>query len=89
TSRSDEYTGELFERLREGGVRVELDERNEKLGLKIREAQLNKIPYMLIIGDKEVAERNISVRVREGGETSAMGIDDFMEEVQQKQTVRG
>jgi threonyl-tRNA synthetase len=84
TGRSDEYAGELFERLREGGVRVELDERNEKLGLKIREAQLNKIPYMLIIGDKEVAGRNISVRVREGGETSAMGIDDFMKEVQQK-----
>ncbi|MCP3678692.1 MAG: threonine--tRNA ligase [Deltaproteobacteria bacterium] len=89
TGRSDEYAGELFDRLREGGIRVELDERNEKLGLKIREAQLNKIPYMLIIGDKEVAERNISVRVREGGETSAMGIEDFMKEVQQKQTVRG
>jgi len=89
TGRSDEYAGDLLERLREAGVRVELDERNEKLGLKIREAQLKKIPYMLIIGDKEIAEGNISVRLREGGATSVMGIDDFMQEVQQKQTVRG
>ena len=84
TGRSDEYAGELFGRFREAGIRIELDDRNEKLGLKIREAQLSKIPYMLIIGDKEVADRNISVRSREGGETSAMDIEEFVQEVQQK-----
>lgn len=84
TGRSDEYAGELFGRFREAGIRIELDDRNEKLGLKIREAQLSKIPYMLIIGDKEVADRNISVRSRESGETSAMDIEGFVQEVQQK-----
>ncbi|MFQ5585598.1 MAG: threonine--tRNA ligase [Thermodesulfobacteriota bacterium] len=84
TNRSDEYAGEVFSRLREEGVRVELDERNEKLGFKIREAQMSKIPYMIIIGDKEVAEKTLSVRTREGGTTSMMDLEGFVREVQQK-----
>lgn len=73
------YAGELLERLRSAGWRAELDGRNEKLGYKIREAQLAKIPYALVIGDKEVESRTLSPR-RRGGETlEPMSLEDFIE----------
>ncbi|MEE9591361.1 MAG: threonine--tRNA ligase [Thermodesulfobacteriota bacterium] len=78
TDRSDEFARELYGRLKKEGVRIELDTRNEKLGLKIREAQLRKTPYMVIIGDKEVGERILSVRSREGGAMSIMGVEEFI-----------
>jgi threonyl-tRNA synthetase len=67
TDDQKDYGGEVFSALRDAGVRVELDDRNEKLGYKIREAQLAKIPYALVIGDKEVQSRTVSPR-RRGGE---------------------
>ena len=58
--------------------RVETDSRNEKIGYKIREAQLQKIPYMLIIGDKEAESGTVSVRMRGEGDIGAMAVDDFL-----------
>ena len=55
-----------------------LDDRSEKMGYKIREAQLNKIPYMLVVGDKEVEDGTVSVRKRGEGDLGAMAIDDFI-----------
>lgn len=74
-----EYANKVKDVLLNNGVRVELDSRNEKIGKKIREAQLEKVPYMLIIGDKEVEEGKVSVRHRKEGDKGAMGLDGFVE----------
>jgi threonyl-tRNA synthetase len=58
---------------------VELDDRQEKIGYKIREAQLQKVPYMLVVGDRERAEGTVSVRTRTGGDQGASTIDGFIE----------
>ena len=74
-----DYAYEVKKLLEENGLRVELDDRNEKIGYKIREARLQKVPYMLIIGDNEVENRTLSVRERgENGDLGAMGIDEFL-----------
>jgi threonyl-tRNA synthetase len=65
-------------RLRENGLRADLDERQEKIGYKIREAQLQKVPYMLVVGDREAAEGTVSVRTRAGGDQGASAIDGFI-----------
>ena len=62
-----EYAPAVRDRLAAAGLRVELDERQEKIGYKIREAQLQKVPYMLVVGDREAAEGTVSVRSRAGG----------------------
>ena len=59
------------------GLRVELDDRQEKIGYKIREAQLQKIPYMLVIGDREAAEGTVAVRTRAGGDQGARPVAEF------------
>ena len=59
------------------GVRVETDLRNEKIGYKIREAQMQKLPYMLVVGDKEAEAGTVSVRTRGGVDLGAMPLDDF------------
>ena len=59
------------------GFRVEVDERSEKIGYKIREAQLHKIPYMLLVGDKEVEDSTVSVRKRGEGDLGASSVQDF------------
>ncbi len=69
TSRQDSYAGEVSTYLRTKGFRVEMDRRNEKIGLKIREARTQKIPYMVILGDKELEHRSLAVRTR-GQETT-------------------
>jgi len=71
-----DYARSVRDELREAGLRVDLDDRQEKIGYKIREAQLQKVPYMLVVGDREVTERTVSVRSRTGGDlgpTSAAG----------------
>jgi threonyl-tRNA synthetase len=60
------------------GLRVELDDRQEKIGYKIREAQLQKIPYMLVTGDREAAEEAVSVRSRSAGDMGSRGVDAFI-----------
>ena len=71
------YGEEVSQKLREEGFRVQIDDRNEKIGLKIREAQLKKIPYMLVIGDKEVDEQVVAVRHRFEGDLGKMSIEAF------------
>jgi len=73
-----DYARSIRDQLAPVGLRVELDERQEKIGYKIREAQLQKIPYMLVVGDKEVAEGTVSVRARTGGDQGGRRVDDFV-----------
>ena len=79
TDRSRPWAEEVTRRLEAAGVRVEADLRNEKIGYKIREAQTQKIPYMLVIGDKEAEAGQVAVRTRAGGDKGAMPLDAFTE----------
>lgn len=79
-----EYARKVREILDEQDIRVELDERNEKIGYKIREAQLQKIPYMIIVGEKEESSNTISVRNREKGDLGNYTIENFINEVKEK-----
>ena len=69
---------EIFDALSKAGFRVELDDRSEKIGYKIREAQLQKIPYMLVIGDKEVETNTVSIRSRKNGDEGSMSVEEFI-----------
>ena len=73
-----EYAEQLQRKLEALNMRTELDERNEKIGYKIREAQLQKVPYMLVIGEKEMSEGKVAVRSRKTGESTVMTIDEFI-----------
>ena len=77
TDRSRDWAVEVAKRLDAAGIRVETDLRNEKIGYKIREAQGQKIPYMLVIGDKEAEAGAVAVRTRAGGDKGAMPLDEF------------
>ena len=79
TSRGDDYANQVCERLRAEGIRAETDLRNEKLGFKIREAQLQKMPYMLIIGDRELAQQGVSPRTRGREDLGFMTLEAFIE----------
>ena len=83
-----EYARQVHARLRDAGLRVEVDERQEKIGYKIREAQLQKVPYMLVVGDKEAAAGSVSVRSRAAGDQGSRPLDEFVQlallEVKQK-----
>jgi threonyl-tRNA synthetase len=75
------YAEDIANQLRKLGVRVEVDTRNEKIGYKIREAQLEKIPYMLIIGDKEMENAQVAVRSRKEGDLGAMDVKAFIQKL--------
>ncbi|MDI3477698.1 MAG: threonyl-tRNA synthetase [Thermoanaerobacterium sp.] len=75
------YAQNIQQRLLENDIRVELDDRNEKIGYKIREAQMQKIPYMLILGDKEVESGNVSVRSRKEGDLGSKSIQEFLSSI--------
>ena len=79
TDRSAEYAENVVAKLKAQGVRAEVDLRNEKIGYKIREAQGQKIPYMLVVGDKEVENGTVSVRTRSGGDKGSVALDEFAE----------
>ena len=81
SERHFEYANKLFDTLLNAGIRVEIDMRNEKLGYKIREAQLSKVPYMLIVGDKEVENEEVSVRSRKNGDLGSKTVDTFVSEI--------
>ena len=87
TDRQLVYGEELYQRLLSAGVRVEKDLRNEKLGYKIREAQLQKIPYMLVVGDREVESGGVSPRRRDGKDLKLMEIDDFVRLIMEENAV--
>jgi len=82
------FAAGVRDRLAAAGLRVELDDRQEKIGYKIREAQLQKVPYMLVVGDREMAEGTVSVRSRAGGDQGARPVEAFigaaLEEVRSK-----
>ncbi len=78
SDRHMDYAVTVRDRLKAAGLRVHLDERVEKIGYKIREAQLQKIPYMLVVGDRESTEGTISVRTRAGGDQGASSVDAFL-----------
>ena len=77
TDRQAEYASEVMESLKKQGIRVELDLRNEKIGLKIREHTLQRTPYMLIVGDRECAEKTVAVRTRGGEDLGSMTLAAF------------
>ena len=77
TDRANDYAYSLREKLQALGCRVEVDERNEKIGKKIREAQMEKVPYMLVVGDRDVENGTVSVRHRAEGDLGAMSYEQF------------
>jgi len=83
-----EYAHQLEAELKSGGVRVEVDARSERINLKIRQAQLGKIPYMLVVGDKEVASSTVSVRLRSGEQLASQPFDSFQRTVKRAITGR-
>ena len=84
TDNQHEYAYKVKEALQAKGIRVEVDDRNEKTGYKIREAQLQKIPYMLIVGEKEVEGNTVSIRSREEGDIGAKSVEEFTKEILEK-----
>jgi threonyl-tRNA synthetase len=78
------YAKEVEQKMFQLGIRVDLDERNEKIGYKIREAQVQKVPYMLIIGEKEVEDGTVAVRSRSEGDKGAMKVDEFIVKLQKE-----
>ncbi len=78
----NEYAEEVAQKLRQIKVRVEVDESNEKIGYKIRKAQLEKVPYMLVVGAKEVEVNAVAVRSRKSGDMGQMQVDEFINKIQ-------
>jgi threonyl-tRNA synthetase len=76
-----DYARTVQDRLKQAGLRVDLDDRQEKVNYKIREAQVQKIPYMLVVGDREAAEDKVSVRTRSGGEAGVLSIRDLVDQM--------
>ena len=78
TEKQQAYAAELLAKMKAAGIRAELDSRNEKIGYKIREAQMEKVPYMLVIGEKEASEGLVAVRRRDKGDLGAVSADEFI-----------
>ncbi len=81
TEKHADYARKLVDELTDKGFRIEIDDRNEKIGYKIREAQLQKVPYMLVVGDKEIENNQVGVRSRKDGDIGAMSLSDFEEKL--------
>jgi threonyl-tRNA synthetase len=86
TERTDEYAKQVYKKLKNVGIRVELDNRNETLGYKIREGRFSKVPYMVIVGDKEADAGLVAPRSREEGELQPIKIDEFIELLDKEST---
>ncbi len=84
TDAGKDYAKEVEAKLKQAGFRVELDDRNEKIGYKIREAQMEKVPYMLVLGDKEVKSKSVGVRKRAEGDIGAMSVEELIEKLQKE-----
>ena len=88
TERQNEYAAEVMKKLLSAGIRVELDERNEKVQAKIRDAQLQKIPYMLVIGGKEAEAGTVAVRHRTKGDQGPSPLDQFLADLKKEVDTR-
>ncbi len=89
TERSDDYAAGIYSALRRAGLRAKLDVRNEKLGFKIREAEIKKIPYLLVIGDREVEESTVAPRAKGKGAMDPVSIDEFIERMKEENIPQG
>ena len=81
TDRQNEYANEIVKKLKDLSIRVELDDRNEKVGYKIRQGQMEKVPYLLVVGDKEMENNSVSVRKYGGEDLGSWQIQDFVEKI--------
>ncbi len=88
TERCDGWAKEIDRALKAAGLRAELDLRNEKIGFKIREAQMEKVPYMLVLGDKEVEERRVAVRSRKEGDLGSMELESILAKIVEEVRVK-
>ena len=88
SEKSMEYASGVYEKLRAAGIRAELDHKDEKVGYKIRQAQLEKVPYMLVLGEKEAAEGAITVRSRDKGDLGRAELDAFIQEIKRMTETR-
>ncbi|VEJ35737.1 Threonine--tRNA ligase [Aedoeadaptatus ivorii] len=84
SEKSQDYSEEVYRALEAAGIRVELDRRNEKIGKKIRDARINRINYMVIVGEKEQADKTLSVRARDGEETAGVKMEDLIASLQKE-----
>lgn len=84
SEKSHEYASEVYEKIKSAGIRCDIDRRDEKIGYKIREAQLMKIPYMLIIGENESANASVSVRSRDKGDLGSSDISNFITDLKKE-----
>ena len=82
TDKQLDYAKGVYNKLLEKGIRVELDSRQEKVGYKIREAQMEKVPYMLIVGDKEIEANAVGVRTRKDGDIGQLQVDEFISKIE-------
>ena len=81
TDAQQDYAQAVVKQLEDAGVRVEIDDRNEKIGFKIREAQLEKAPYMLVVGQKEVEAGKVAVRERKAGDQGQQTLEEFIAKI--------
>jgi threonyl-tRNA synthetase len=88
TDRINEYADSIARELLDAGFRVDANLRSDKIGAKIRDAQLQKVPYMLILGDKELEDRKVAVRERKQGDIGAMSLEEFKEMITQQKLLR-
>jgi threonyl-tRNA synthetase len=88
TDNQEQYVRNIYNAMIDEGIRAELDTRNEKLGLKIRESVVKKIPYMVIVGKNEMENNSVTVRVRDGGELKDVKVEDFINRVKEDNTLR-
>ena len=84
TDKYNDYAKSIVDKMEALKIRAHVDARNEKIGYKIREAQMKKVPYMLIVGEKEVASGTVSVRSRSEGDQGAMPVDEFIAKLQEE-----
>jgi threonyl-tRNA synthetase len=89
TDRQADYVSSVAQRLSERGLRVEPDLRNEKIGFKIREHTLQRVPYLLVVGDRETAEGTVAVRARDGSDLGSMSVDAFADRLIAESACRG
>ena len=89
TERTNDYAWEVKKQLEALGIRVEVDDRNEKIGKKIREAQLEKVPFMLVVGDKEAENGQVAVRTRKGVDEGVMSVADFGKRIREEIETKG